>query len=434
MLSSVDMAFSTRTRKGFTGSVGRTQGASFIMMNAKAIPCTPAGFEGGRDVYVGNFAVVGVHAEGLARAPFKYNDKSKTKKETKPLTAMAADGGMQFWSYVKKGSDKGDRMEDLTWSIRPGSTFKFFFRGEDCGKVFPIGLESIPAHTLCEVVLVPKSSEPCAEGWGFNVRTVRPSTLSLYSYIDNLSSFSPTREEARRAMLIMADQQQPIRRIIDNESPCFSPVYVSVSAYTQHVPESSLVKIWKLVENDPSSCVDMDESTLLKYTNSTTVEAAMRLLEIAIACSALRILVFTSEFRAKTAGLAECFGVPVIDTEKLFACVSSDVTDNGVDGVDGGSDYASFLVLQNCSQFTDFKQSLFLRVFPEQRLGESTESPITRDCIITSCGDQCTTSCEVHFVLESGVVLWKGFFNTSPVEMVCAGGICPQRRKWSSLQ
>eukprot|EP00961_Rhodomonas_salina_P280825 3793616-Rhodomonas_salina.1 len=150
------------------------------MVNAKAVPCQPSGFDESRDLHVANFTVIAPHAEGLARAPFKYNDKSKTKRDTKPLSAMDSAGDMQFWSYHKKGTDKGERVDDVTWTLGTGTTLKFFFRSEDCGKVFPVGIDEIPALSLCEVSLVPKSSEPCAEGWGFNVRTVRMSPLSLY--------------------------------------------------------------------------------------------------------------------------------------------------------------------------------------------------------------------------------------------------------------
>ena len=140
--------FQVRTRNGFTGPVGRVQGATFIMVNAAPLPCTSSAFEDGKDVYVANFVVIAAHTEGLARAPFKYNDKSKKNKDTKPLTATDADGSMRFWSYQKKGSDKGDRAEDTTWVLAPGTTLKFFFRADDCEKVFLGGNTTIPAHSL----------------------------------------------------------------------------------------------------------------------------------------------------------------------------------------------------------------------------------------------------------------------------------------------
>eukprot|EP00961_Rhodomonas_salina_P050836 682612-Rhodomonas_salina.1 len=82
---------------------------------------------------------------------------------------------MQFWSYQKKGTDKGECMDDVTWSLGGGTTLKLFFRAEDCDKkgekavsVLPSGIDEIPPFSLCEVSLVPKSPDPCAEGWGFN--------------------------------------------------------------------------------------------------------------------------------------------------------------------------------------------------------------------------------------------------------------------------
>jgi hypothetical protein len=378
MLSGICNNFQVRTRNGFTGPIGRVQGATFIMVNASALPCTSSAFDDGKDVHVATFVVVAVHAEGLARAPFKYNDKTKKNKESKPLTATDASGNMQFWSYQKKGSDKGDRIEDVTWTLSPGTTLKFFFRAEDCEKVFVGGAATIPAHSVCEVALMPKSSEPCAEGWGFSVRSVRVSPLSLYSYLAKLDHrFHGSREEAKRALLSLADKEQPIRRVIDNENPAFCPNYIDPSAFTQHAPELGVVKLWKYNGNE-SACIDIAEDAALRYTNAADVDAAMRLLEIAVACGALRMLVFTSEFRSRKQGLSECFGVPVVDTSKLLACVTADncVAENAEDVV--------FLMRENCSVFTATAQKLYVAVAEEGETIDVRGPPASKDLILVT--------------------------------------------------
>lgn len=421
--------FQIRTRTGFTGPIGRVQGATFIMVNAGAVPCTSAAFDDGKDVHVASFVVVAVHAEGLARAPFKYNDKTKKNKDSKPLTATDADGNMQFWSYQKKGSDKGERLEDVTWTLAPGVTLKFFFRADDCEKVFVGGMQTIPAHSVCEVALVPKSSEPCAEGWGFSVRSVRVSPLSLYSYFAKLDPrfFHGSREEAKRALLALADKQQPIRRVIDNESAAFCPGHIDAGAFTDHVPELGVVKLWRYNGND-GACIDIPVETALRYTNATDVDDAMRLLEVAIACGALRMLVFASEYRSKKQGLAECYGVPVVDTSKLLACVAPDRL------LSEDTEEAVFIAREDCVVFSDGVRKLHVVVGAESETIDVKGPPPCKDLILVAQLDNVSKAHRVRFVLENGTVLWRGYFNTSPVEMLCAGGtVCPQRRKWTSL-
>lgn len=446
MLSTVYNNMQVRSRKAFTGNTGRVAGATFVMVNARAIPCTREAFEGGKETCVANFSVIAPHAEGVQRAPFKYNDsrKGSSRPPSKPLTGMAADGTMQFWSYQRKGTDKGERCDDVTWTLGAGSTIKVFFRVEDVEKVLPVGMDFIPEMSVCEVSLVPKSSDPCAEGWGLSVRSVKVSQLSLYSYMPQLRAFPPNREEAKRVLLSLSDKEQPIRRMIDHDNATFSPVCISDAAYTEHVPappeqpdgaRGGFVKLWRYTDGDLGA-IDIPEDVAIKYTNARTVEDAMRLLEIAIAAKALAVLVFTSEYRGKSAGLSECFGVPLVDSEHLFARVAQDAL------VSEGETEAVFRVLPGATQFTAGAEDLVLTVAAEEKdmTRETAVGPSAEDFILTSRKGDCTSAHKVTFSLpNAGIALWAGYFNTSPLDMLSigggtgGGGMCPQRRKWDSV-
>lgn len=428
--------FEVKDRLGFTGVTSRQQGASFMVVNNKPVPCSQSDYEGDKSTHVISFTVISVHSEGMARAPFKYNDKSKGPKPvTKPLSAWAENGGMQFWTYNKKGQDKGERIDDVTWTLSEGSTIKFFFRAEDCGKVLPAGIKEIPELTLCEISLVSKSEHPCSEGWGLTVRSLKVAQLSLYSYMNKLNAFPRTREDAKRRTLEIADEQKPMLRQFETDGPAFAPAIVSSEAYTELVDEIGIIRLWKYLPNDPS-CMDITTEVAMRMTNSTGIETAMRLLDLAALTGSLRVLVFASEYRSKKKGYSECYGCPLVDTNKLLGYVSPELLENE------NEEYGTFTfhVLDKCGVnlgTEDPEDALVLTTFPQQEHASGlTAEAHTNDFILCSSQYQCSRAIPLQFELDkTNVVMWKGFMNTGPVQMICAGNTAtlPVRRKWSSM-
>lgn len=437
--------FAVRTRVGFTGVTGRQQGATLIMINAQAIKCTKEAFEGDRDMQVIQFCVVAAHAEGMVRAPFKFNDQRKgaAKPPTKPLTALSADGGMQFWTWQRKGQDKGERLDDETWTLYPGTTLKMFFREEDISKgVFGNGcVQEIPELSLCEVQFVPKSSDPCNEGWGLNVRCVSPAVLSLYSYFTSLHRLPTSAEDAKLRAIQAGDASKQMHRQIEGDSAFFVQLTASVEAYTEHVParevlvrkegdpqrmQPAFVRFWNCIPGNPQ-CVDIPEDRLLAYTNCVTLEAALRLLEVATAVECVSLVVYTNDFRGKREGMSSFVGVPVIDTNKLLSAVAP--------GRAVAGEQNTFVLAAAVSQFTGAEQPLWFVVGNEEDCGCSSAVQSCSDLILCETLEQCGKGIAVSFVLgEDKTVLWRGYMNTSPVQMLCAGGgQCPARRKWSSM-
>jgi hypothetical protein len=437
--------FAVRTRVGFTGSVGRKGGATLVMVNTKAIKCTKEGFSEDRDIQVVSFCVVAAHAEGMMRAPFKYNDQRKgaARPVTKPLTAMTANGGMQFWTWQRKGTDKGERMDDDSWTLSPGTTLKMFFREEDIAKgVLGDGsVTEIPAFSLCEVQLVPKSSDPCGEGWGINVRCVMPSALSLYSYASLLPKMPTSAEDAKLRAIAMGDANPQMHRQIEQDGAMFAQVPIGSDAHTEYVESKTIaprkegdpsreqeafVRVWNCIPGSPC-CVDVSEDVLLAYTNSTTLDSAMRLFEVATALECVSIMTFGNEYRGKNEGLSEFSGAPLLDTEKLLACVRADNL------VEGTTD--TFVVSDGVKQFSEKAQPLWVVVGVEEDSGAAFAVQPTSDLILCETLEQCGRGVPLSFMLGGDkTLLWKGYMNTSTVQMMHAtGATCPQRRKWASL-
>jgi hypothetical protein len=435
MVDTVTKHFGVRTRKGFTGATGRQQGATLIMVNSQAIVCTKDVYKEGRDLQVVNFCVIAVHSEGMVRAPFKYNDQRKgaAKVVSKPLTAMTADGGMQFWTYQRKGQDKGDRLDDDTWVLKPGTTLKHFFRAEDVDKGVFGTLEYIPALSMCEVQFVPKSSEPCSEGWGLNVRSVSLTPLSLYSYFEHLRDMPSSVEDAKLFAISVASSEKQMHRQIDSDQALFVQSPVSCDAYTEYVSAADVegategfVRLWNFIPGNPA-CLDIFESRLLAMTNSSNVENASRLLEVAVSVGCVSVVCFSNEYRGKRKGVSNFCGVPVINTDKLLGFAGGE--GSSVRGVSG----ACFLMQQK-APFSADSEEMYLCVGEEVRSGSCAAVQQCNDLILCETAEQCGEGVAISFVLGDGTVLWRGVMNVSPVQMLCAGvSVLPQRRKWTSM-
>lgn len=443
---SVYDTLAVRTRVGFTGPVGKQQGATMIMLNAQAIKCKKEDFEENRDIQFVQFLVVAAHTEGMISAPFKYNDQRKgaSKPVTKPLTASTCDGGMQFWTWQRKGQDKGERHDDTTWTLYPGTTLKMCFRQEDVEKgVFGNGhLTQIPAFSLCEVQLVPKSSDPCAEGWGITVRSVSLSSLTPYSYISVLNKLPTSADNAKLYAMQVKDNANAMHRQVESDNLFFVQTICNIDAFTEYVAakdiesktnsssaaarkQAAFVRLWNCIPGSPY-CVDIAEDQLLAYTNSSTVESAMRLLEVCASVGCVSILVYTNEYRGRNEDYSPLCGVPLLDTDKLLSCVCPENL--------FGDDI--FVLSSSVSQFSENAQALMMHVLPEQNNGISSVIQPSTDLILCETLDLCGRGVAIHFALADKTVLWKGFVNTSPVQMFCvgsSGNACPARRKWGTL-
>jgi len=441
-MSNICRFFDVRTRKGFTGSVGKKQGATMIMMNMQPIKCTQESMQAsGRDLQVIHFCIISAHSEGLGRAPFKYNEQRKSgvaRAQTKPLSSLSSDGGMQFWTYQRKGQDKGERFDDETWFLYVGTTIKTFFREEDITKGVFGGLTEIPEFSLCEVQLIPKSSDPCKEGWGLSVRSVNLAQLSLYSYFETNHKFPTSVDDAKIRAITTSDSQQHMRKQVEGDSALFLQYPVCNEAYTEIVPPSDherdgdgFVRLWNCIPGNPS-CVDINISTLLNMTNCVNLETALRLLEVSACTGTLALYCYSNEFRGKRHGFSIFLGVPVINTDGLLSCGSSSAAlENDL----GNGDQYKFY-MRDVSCFSGNTEGLFMTVGEEGKFcSESCGLPPSHDLILCETLEQCGQGVSVSFVLGSGTVLWRGYINTSPVQMLCAGvgGSLPQRRKWDSL-
>ena len=340
--------------RGFTGSTGAdNKNAKLIMMNASAIPCCPekCNADEKKSTPV-KMTVVACHSPGFSVAPYVVpfgGGKGKPGDQPKPLT-MVEDGALRMWPFKSETvpGSRGPRYDDQSFVVRRGDTFVLWVSKMDflkrapvsaaseANSLFPPGVEEIPAFSLLEVHVMSKSGDPTRNRAQELVPRascvrfcmIRQAPLSLYSYVDSLRAMPTSLEAARHAALAKKEEYAVISRDVETQDVAFFLPAASVSRHatiSDHVVEAEgFVSVvgWSEDPMDAGVSLDISVPALMRAVNGVTLQWTMTLLEIAVNMQAVDFLVFVSDYFRKGEGLSHLRAVPVLDTRRLFACVS----------------------------------------------------------------------------------------------------------------
>jgi hypothetical protein len=166
--------------------------------------------------------------------------------------------------------------------------------------------------------------------------------------------------------------------------------------------------------------IEIPVDILMRYTNTTRVDWACPLLEIAIACASLSVLVFSSDWWAKNGGTGYR-AVPLINVEGLLASFTS----KSVEKVG-----QSTLSLDTGFQIED--RAIGLELGVESQAVMTGPSPQCPDMGLAGLNTELAAAHSVSFGLSGTPDIWKGWFNASPVLMVgSAAGL--KRKRWEPM-
>jgi hypothetical protein len=161
---------------------------------------------------------------------------------------------------------------------------------------------------------------------------VRPSALSLYSYVDKLRAMPATLEAARHAAHEKKEAFPVISRDVEEQDVSFflpAAAVCRAATISEHALESDAVVSvsgWSEDPMDAGVALDVPVAVLLRQTNGKDVVWARTLLELAINMGCAEFLVFACEYFRKGAGagLSHLRAVPVLDTRRMFAAARWD--------------------------------------------------------------------------------------------------------------
>jgi hypothetical protein len=424
-----------KTRTAFTGSLNDGKNPRFIAINHTEVPCTADQLKKNGKPTAVAFTILRPLSAGFASAPYKLKDKNRDP-DAKPLSALSykkSESGttkpvMTMHSYQRVGkSDKGPRSE-ISWTLEAGNTVLLWLDEErlkeDKGKddpLLPEGVATIPAFSVCEISIGPKSEESSKKGSSTKIITVRVATYTLYSLQADLAHLSQGLADARTLQLTARDEQPAIAKdLVVKDVPFWSAVskaaFIDDSEITAH--ESVRLVNW----GDPLiPQIDIPIDVLMKYTNCPRVDWACALLESAIAASAVSVLVFSNDFWKGTGFKA----IPVIDTEVLLADVKT-----------AKSAHPAVYDTLFRTEVEGNPHTLQIVMYPEPISVESGAPPACDDFALVGLHAELQVAHAVDFNLVNtntrDVVpaVWRGYFNASPAPIAA---VCSKRKRWATM-
>ncbi|KAJ1467802.1 hypothetical protein T484DRAFT_1921152 [Baffinella frigidus] len=310
--------------------------AVVLAVNHKPIACSESGYSADSWSIV-PLTVVRVEDPGFCKAPFARGMIKQKMGGAKPLAAVEGTD-LRLWSFQKASMAKGDRCDDITFTISPGDTLNTFMNAtkyKDMRRVpepndhfLPMeeGNTVIPAYSLLEVTLASRNSDAAlGKNSGVNILKVRrlPEDVSMHSVAPILTRFPVTlndallqsSEKATKFPCISADLvQDKVMFYREKLNPCMVIENVELGETGPGVR----ITHWSLEATENINSVDIPEDVLLRACNAKTTEHAVALLQIAASMDALSLLIAHNPFDARGGG-SVLRGVPFVNVAKMVA-------------------------------------------------------------------------------------------------------------------
>jgi hypothetical protein len=331
-----------KTRGDGTGKLRGVQqhnerNAVVLAVNHKPIACSESGYTA--DAWnITQLTVVRVEDTGFSKAPFARGMSKQKMNEAKPLAAIEGND-LRLWSFKKASMAKGDRCDDINYTVSPGDTYNIFMNltkykdmrrmPEPSEHMLPMDEDGtiIPAYSLLEVTLASKNADSATEKNScMNILKVRrmPDDVSMHSVVPILSRFPGTlndallqsSEKAIKFPCISSDiVKEKVAFFRDALNPCM--MCESVEELGDTGPGVRITH-WSLEPTENINAIDIPSDVLLRACNATSVDHAVALLQIAVAMGAVSLFITHNPFDARGGGSA-LRGVPFVDVSKVVA-------------------------------------------------------------------------------------------------------------------
>jgi hypothetical protein len=170
---------------------------------------------------------------------------------------------------------------------------------------------------------------PVKKGYGMGISSMKPMVHSLYSFQDELKAIlCASATDSTDKQRTFEECNKSINQMISQQNV---PFLVQSFGRDTHITWDTQNKIVKLVNwgeavEDP---IDITEDHSMAFTNSSTVEDACRVIELAYMTGCLMMPCFYDQFRKgreETSPKSVFHGVPLGQSAKLFECVRADET------------------------------------------------------------------------------------------------------------
>lgn len=292
-----------------------------LAINHAEIPCTIEQMRKNGKAIPVKFTILKPLSAGFGAAPFSMATKDKKDPNARKYSQLVYKGSecvLRMYPFEKTAvlGDKGPLIE-RPFTIECGNTVTLFLdvkklkedstRDKPC---LPHNTVSVPQFTLCEITLAPKSHEAEEKGSCIKVTMVRIAPYSLYSLWNVFPQLPITLQDARVAQMEHVAIFPNIHKDIETRDVPFI-IQLSSQAQIDETGAEPMLLNW-----GGSEPIVLSRQTLLRYTNTTRLDWAIALLNVAIACESVKVIVFSNDFWTKDGSVYK--GIPMIDTEHLL--------------------------------------------------------------------------------------------------------------------
>ena len=345
------------------------------------------------------FTVLKPLVAGFGAAPFVMAKKDKRDPNARKYSEVVYGDKMvlRMWPYEKVSvlGDKGQRVE-RPFEIQCGNVLTLFVDNNDRLKKaspFPPNLAIIPMFSVCEITLAPKSTEAEARGSSVKITSVRPVSYTMHSLFSVLPQFALNLSEARVRQNDCAVAFPNIQRDLDTKDVAFAV----------RVKPSTVVTIYgsdlKLSAWGGDLPIILPGAVAQKYTNLTSLQWTQGLLNCAIVCDSLWVLVFSHEFWSKDGSIFK--GIPLIDTEHMLA----------------GAEPGSTVETRYTATMDDVTYKVAITVGGTPHHVETGQPLMAQDFVLAGLETSLSQAYDltVDFVGEDASIpsVWRGYINAS---------------------
>mmetsp|Transcript_37014 Transcript_37014/g.87660 ORF Transcript_37014/g.87660 Transcript_37014/m.87660 type:complete len:497 (+) Transcript_37014:61-1551(+) len=310
--------------------------AVVLAVNHKPIACSESGYSADSWSIV-PLTVVRVEDPGFCKAPFARGMSKAKMNEAKALAAVEGTD-LRLWSFKKASMAKGDRCDDISFTISPGDTLNTFMNAtkfkdmrrlpEQNDHFLPVeeGTTVIPAFSLLEVTLASKNSDSATEKSScVNVLKIRrlPDDVSMHSVAPILSRLPENLNDAllqssEKAIKFPFISSDLVKDKVSFFREKLNPAMVIESVELGEAGPGVRLTHWSLDATENINSVDIPEEVLLRACNAKSVDHAVALLQVAASMDAVSLLITHNPYDARGGG-SSLRGMPFVNVAKMVA-------------------------------------------------------------------------------------------------------------------
>lgn len=258
------------------------------------------------------FSIMRIISGGFGTVPYYKSKKDKRDANAKRFSELESQSVLRMYQYegTAMQTDRGPRVEK-PFNIVRGNVLTFWIDDKTDSHVFDSATSvNIPAFSTCLLTLAPKSTK--AKDSVVKIVGIKVAPFTLYSLFSDVIAFPSTLQDTRLAQNQHVVNFPMLSKDLDTKDV---PFVVRLPIDTKFkVVDGDLQMFEWSADQRP---VIIDAHIARAYTNTRDLRIAQSLLNAAVLCHAVYVVVFSNDFWPRSVYR----GIPLLHTEQLLELV-----------------------------------------------------------------------------------------------------------------